>query len=124
MAILLKSRKNLLDMVPLPEPAINWTQTEAGLVQLVVPRNGIVDRLVRPFAHTPHSLRVDLDAYGSTVWLAINGQRDLYAIGQLVRKTHGAEAEPLYERLGAFINLLKNNRLIRCLHPTRPTAGR
>lgn len=112
MAITLKSKKNLLDMIPCRNARLGWEQDAEGLVHVIIPRNGLADRLVRRLVRRPETLRVDLDRFGSFVWLAIDGREDICRIGERVRSEFGEEAEPLYERLAAFMNLMKNNRLI------------
>ncbi|MGI6153385.1 MAG: PqqD family protein [Christensenellaceae bacterium] len=113
MAIRLKSRKNLLDMVPQKNAKYEWQLDETtGRVQITVERNSMIERAVRKFAKTPKTLTVDLDNFGSFVWQMIDGTRDIHAIGRLVADAFGKEAEPLYERLGGFMNLLKNNGFI------------
>lgn len=107
-----QSSQNLLDMVPQKNPAHSWHTTKQGLVQIVIMRDGLMDRLVRRFKKTPQTLRVDLDEYGSFVWQAIDGTRDIHTIGAMAHDVWGAEVEPLYERLGSFIVQLDNNGLI------------
>ncbi len=53
---------------------------------------------------------IDLDQYSSFVFLQIDGQRDIYTIGQNLKLEFGADAEPLYERLVTFIDFLEDNR--------------
>lgn len=112
-----KSKRNLLDMIPEKKPRLKWQLTPEERVQLVVERRGFVERMVRVFAKTPRHLTVDLDEFGSFVWQAIDGQQDICQIGALVKEAFGDRAEPLYERLGGFMNLLRNNGFITCRFP-------
>lgn len=109
--------RNLLDMIPRRSPAFPWRVSEAGTVEIIVPRNGLLERLVRKIAKTPAALTVDLDDFGTFVWQAIDGQRNTQAIGLLVQEAFGEKAEPLYDRLGLFMQLLRNNRFIICGYP-------
>lgn len=110
--------RNLLDMIPRRSPAFPWRVSEAGTVEIIVPRNGLLERLVRKIAKTPAALTVDLDDFGTFVWQAIDGQRNTQAIGLLVQEAFGEKAEPLYDRLGLFMQLLRNNRFIVCGYPS------
>lgn len=116
MAIRIKGHKNLLDFVPVKNPAIGAEEAEDGHTVLVVPRSGLLERAVRRFRHTPKALHVDLDGYGSQVWRSIDGEKNIHAIGAELREAFGEGVEPLYERLGQFMNLLKNNKFIDWKH--------
>lgn len=103
---------NFLELIPKRKEAQEWTTNEKGNVQLIIPRNGFIDRAVRIFYKTPKFMKIDLDVLGSTVWNAIDGNRNIYEIGRLVKEEHGENAEPLIERLGTYINILRNNKFI------------
>lgn len=115
--------KNLLDMIPSRNPRFAWQLGGDGRVQIRLPRDGLLERLVRRLAKTPAALTVDLDDLGSFVWQAMDGRRDIHAIGALVRAEFGEGAEPLYQRLAGFMRLLEGNRLIQCRYPAKKGAG-
>jgi hypothetical protein len=111
-------RKNLLDFVVVREDRPEWRTTEAGLTQIIIPRDGLMDRFVRLLRRsTPRSFTVDLDEFGSFVWEAIDDRRTVFEIGILLKERFGAKVEPVYERLALFLRILKNNRLIRYVTP-------
>jgi hypothetical protein len=105
--------KNLLDFVVSRETAPQWAVTEQNLVQIYLPRNRFAERLIRRFQKLPATFRVDLDEFGSFVWLALDGERTVLELGGLIGEHFGESAEPLYERLSLFLRILKNNNLIR-----------
>lgn len=107
-----KEQKNLLDIVPVKNADIDWIMIKDDIVQIVIKRDRWLDRLVRKFKKTPKHARIDLDKYGSAVWTQIDGKRDIQQIAQSLRLVFGDEIEPLYERLGAYINILNNNSFI------------
>ena len=112
MPITIKSKKNILDFVPVKNEKFEWLTTENGLVQIIIQRNGILDRIIRIFKKTPLTFRTDLDEYGTFVWLHIDGKRDIYEIGKLMSTNFDEDTEQTYIRIGQFMNLLKNNNFI------------
>lgn len=116
MAIKIKSKKNLLDFVPIITNK-NFdivTKEDTGLSEIIMHRNSLMDKFVRVFIKkTPKTFVVSLDEYGSFVLSTIDGKRNIYEIGILCKNKFGDDVEPLYERLGAFCNLLKNNNFIK-----------
>lgn len=103
---------NFLELIPVRNELQDWEVNEEGLVQIIIPREGILDKVVRVFFKTPKVMRIDLDLMGSSVWNAIDGKRDVKEIAGILRDKFGKEAEPLYERLGTYINILRNNKFI------------
>ncbi len=111
----IKSNRNLLDFVPIKSenPKFEQLEKEDGLITIVIHRNSLFDNFVRKFIKkTPETFNVDLDVFGSFVYSGIDGSKSIFEIGQEVKQHFGEDCEPLYERLGAFCNLLKNNDFI------------
>ncbi len=52
---------------------------------------------------------------GSFIWKQIDGKKTIYEIALLVKDRYQEEAEPLYDRLIQYINILKNNKFIDLL---------
>ncbi|MGF7060699.1 PqqD family protein [Brassicibacter mesophilus] len=107
-----RKNKNFLEMVPRRVEKVKWIVLDNGKVQIVIDRNGFFDKLVRFFAKTPEVMRIDLDEYGSYVWKAIDGEKTTYEICEILKSEFGKDVEPLYERFGTYINILKNNKFI------------
>lgn len=114
MPIKIKSKKNLVEFIPKKcQENLEVRYLEDGLVQIIILRNTIMDKFVRTFIKkTPETFIVNLDEYGSFVYNQIDGKKDIYEIGIVCKEHFGEDIEPLYERLGAFFNLLKNNKFI------------
>ncbi|QXM05232.1 PqqD family protein [Crassaminicella indica] len=108
----IKKNDNYLELVPSKNKNQKWKINDDGFVQLIIPREGFLDKIVRFFFKTPKVMRIDLDAHGSCVWKAIDGNRNIEQIGEIIKREFGEEAEPLYERLGTYINILRNNKFI------------
>lgn len=110
-----KKKKNYLDYIPRRSQKIEWQQKENGLVQIIIYRDSLLEKIVRKLFFTPDKYKVDLDEIGSFVWLHIDGKKTIYEIGQLMKDQFRDEAEPLYERLIQFMNTLNNNKFIEFL---------
>ncbi|HHY83379.1 MAG TPA: PqqD family protein [Clostridiales bacterium] len=88
-----------------------------GCVEIIVPRDGLIDRMVRLFYKTPEVMHIHLDDRGSFVWQAIDGSRTIRDIGTMVEAEFGERAAPLYERLIIFLYTLKKNGFITLSRP-------
>lgn len=108
----IKKHDNFLELIPIRRESQKWEINEQGLVQIIIPRSGILDKIVRMFFKTPKVTRIDLDSIGSSVWNDVDGKRSVGEIGENLRNKFGEDAEPLYERLGTYINILRNNKFI------------
>nr|WP_246566027.1 PqqD family protein [Tissierella simiarum] len=107
-----KKDENLLDYVPNKSKKVVYNKKENGLIEIIMPRDSIIERIIRKLFFTPDKYRVELDKMGTFVWEQIDGQRTIYEIAGLVQEHFKEEAEPLYERLLQYINILKNNNFI------------
>lgn len=108
----LKKTDNYLELIPKVVDGQDWIEDEQGLVKIVINRNGILERIIRPFVKSPKTMKIELDALGSCVWKAIDGEKTIEEIGGKVKQEFGENVEPLYERLATYINILRNNKFI------------
>ena len=108
---------NLLDMTPRRE--VKWEEDEAGVVTLV---------RERPTIRGPRSLgrwisfmmappRIRLDDVGSYAWLQMNGSLEVRELARLVQTEFGDRVEPVNQRLGQLIRLLKRERFVSYSEP-------
>lgn len=58
----------------------------------------------------PLESSIELDEYSSFVFSQIDGKRNIYQIGMLLKAQFGDDAEPLFERLVTFIDFLEDSR--------------
>ena len=56
--------------------------------------------------------RVHLDEIGSSVWKLIDGKRTVEEIAKEMHLKFGSEIEPVYDRLGEFIQQLHRQNFI------------
>lgn len=103
---------NLLDLTPRRE--VEWEVAADGFITLV---------RERPRVRGPSSLgrwisfmlappRIRLDDVGSFVWLHLDGGTDVRELAELVRAEFGDRVEPVGQRLGQLIRLLRRERFV------------
>lgn len=100
--------KNFLEKKPIHKPGLNWSQDANGAVTLETENKGVANRIAQKLLKKPKISYIHLDEMGNFVWPIIDGERDLIAIGELVREHFGEKAEPLYERLAQYFKILEN----------------
>ncbi len=103
--------KNLYELRP--EHRVEWEKDDSGRVTLLVPkfRKGPLSRILQPRLRRPF-FRIRLDEFGSFVWLACDGATDVRTIGEKMKTTFGDTAEPVYDRIGQFLQRLENSKFI------------
>ncbi len=107
-----KEGKNFLDLVPAWNPAYTWDIDQEGNVVVHVIHKGFYSWIAHKCFHRPKISHISLDRYGSFVWLAINGEANVYEISKSVQSQFGAEAEPVLERLVRFLQILYQNGFV------------
>lgn len=106
-------KKNYLDFVPGKNPDLSWSVDENEIVTVDVKHRGIAAKVAQVAFNRPKVSHVKLEKFGSFIWTQIDGEKNIYEIGQAVKKKFGKEAEPLYERLAAYFKILQDNNYIR-----------
>lgn len=104
----MKKKANYLDNIPAIGGDIVWEKDDENLVIVVQEHEGIYSKIAQKFFSSPKQSKIHLDAFGSFVWLQIDGESDIYEIGKKVKDQFGKKAEPLYERLSTFFATLKD----------------
>ena len=106
-----KKKENFLDYVPAVSPKHNW-EVKDGKVVINMVHRGFYAAIAQKFFHRPRVSHIDLDTMGSFIFPLIDGERNIKDIGVLVHKEFGKKAEPLYERLSQYMQVLHNNGFI------------
>ncbi len=107
-----KQKANYLDYIPKHNSLFPYEKNKNGSIEIVRKNRGLFNRLAQLLFHKPKESRIELDAFGSFVWEQIDGERDVYEIGKLVKERFGEKAEPLYERLTEFLHILRSHDFI------------
>ena len=100
--------ENYLENKPYRNENFRWTADEKGMVTLEVDNKGIFNRIAQKLLNKPSITFVHLDENGSFVWPLLDGEKTIVEIGVLVKEKFGEKAEPLYERLAKYFQILES----------------
>ncbi|MBO5092982.1 MAG: PqqD family protein [Lachnospiraceae bacterium] len=107
-----KEKENYLDYIPKRNILFPYKENKKKLIEIERKNKGLFNRIAQIFFRRPKVSYIELDAFGSFVWMQIDGQRSVYEIGKAVKEKFGQDAEPLYERLAKFLHILRSNDFI------------
>ena len=104
--------KNYLENIPMRSPALTWNTNSQGIVTLEVENKGWANRIAQKLFKRPKITYVHLDKMGSFIWPLIDGSSTIADFGPLVEKEFGEEANPLYERLAKYFQILESYHFV------------
>lgn len=107
-----KKQNNYLDYVPKIHPKNTWTEDEDGVVTIHMVHKGIYAAIAQKFFHTPRVSHIKLDEYGSFLWKQIDGVLTVGNLADRMKEKFGDKADPLYDRLVQYMQILRNNQFI------------
>ncbi len=102
--------KNYLEKIPKRE--ILKFSVDDQIVTLEIENKGIFNRIAQKFFKKPKTTYIHLDKLGSFVWEMIDGEKSILDISEDVKSRFGDEANPLYERLAKYFEILKSYNFI------------
>ncbi len=105
--------ENYLERIPMRNESISWTKDEEGVVTLETENKGIFNKIAHKFFKKPKVSYVHLDETGSFVWLLLDGEKTIYDLGKDVEVKFGEKANPLYERLAKYFQILDSYNFIK-----------
>ena len=108
----MKQNENYLEKIPVRKSYIVWKTDEKGIVTLEIENKGVFNFLAQKLLKKPRISYIHLDEMGSFVWPIIDGQKNIFEIGKDVESHFGEKANPLYERLSQYFEILKNYKFI------------
>ncbi len=102
---------NLLDLIPVQN--IHSVKNEQGFFVLLKPKysHPLLAKHLLPRLKNPH-YKINLDEVGSFIWKLCDGENTVKDIGEKLKDNFGSRVDPLYERLGFFLQNLEKNRFI------------
>lgn len=107
-----KSRSgNYLDKKPVRNEKFRWS-AEDSKVTLEIENTGVWNRIFQKIFKKPRITYLHLDEMGSFIWCLIDGEKNIYDIGQAVKSKFGDKANPLYERLAKYFRILESYNFI------------
>lgn len=107
-----KKKENFVDYIPKRNALYEWELNSRNLAEVLVANRGMYNRIAQLLFKKPKISRIELDEMGSFIWQEMDGRKTVYEIGTAVKAKFGNKAEPLYERLCEYIQILHNNRFI------------
>lgn len=104
------TNSDILDSVFKKSDEIEYQVDNNGIVIISEKQNHWVQNMFRKMKiKIPPYKNIELDEYGSYVFLQIDGKRNIEEIGQCLEKQFGNNVNPLYERLIMFMNHIDVN---------------
>ena len=82
------------------------------MVTLLIENKGFFNTVAQKLFKKPRITQIHLDKMGSFIWPLMDGERDIIELGKLVEEEFGQEANPLYERLAKFFQILDSYNFI------------
>ena len=102
---------NLLELAPVA--CAEWREADGGQVVVERPRPASFWRSpVEWFTAGLAAKRIRLDRFGSFAWCRFDGKKTVAEIAREMREEFGDEVEPIEERLGLLIRMLRRERLL------------
>ena len=102
---------NYLEKIPQKNPYVCWQKDAIGFVTIEIENTGLVNRFFQKIFKKPKISYIHLDDVGSKVWTLIDGEKNIFLIGQKISKTKGQDY--LYERLSKYMDLLEGYKFIK-----------
>lgn len=72
----------------------------------------LLTELLQKFFKKPKVTHIHLDEMGSFVWPLLDGEKNIIELGKEVEKHFGEKANPLYERLAKYFQILDSYHFV------------
>ena len=104
--------ENFLERVPCLNGEIVYNTDEQGKTTLTVSNKGFFNFFAQKLFYAPKKSYIHLDELGSYCLNCTDGKKNIIEIGKMVKEKFGDDAEPLYERLSKFYQIMSSYRFI------------
>ena len=104
--------ENYLERCPIRKAGIEWSMDDNKMVTLYIENKGVFNTLAQKFLKKPKVSYVHLDETGSFIWPLIDGKKNIAELGKDVEKHFGDKANPLYERLAKYFQILDSYHFV------------
>ena len=104
--------ENYLERVPIHNPYIMWEKAQDGSVTLKIENTGLFNIIAQKIFRKPRYSYVHLDSTGSFLWPLIDGEKNILKLSELLKDEFGEQADPLYERISKFFQILSSYNFI------------
>ncbi|WP_324823838.1 PqqD family protein [Sinanaerobacter sp. ZZT-01] len=107
-----RSEINYLDYIPKRNDDYVWKINENDKVVVSVTWTGFYHRFAQKVFKKPESSHIELDEFGSFIWLQIDGKKTIFDISQIAEEKFGEKIYPLIERMIQFFEILKEHKFV------------
>ncbi len=104
--------ENYLEKIPMQNSLLKWEVNSEGKVDLLIENTGFFNRMAQKLFGKPEITYVHLDDMGSFIWQLIDGEKNIIELGKAVEEHFGDSANPLYERLAKYFQILDSYRFV------------
>ncbi len=105
-------KMDYMNHVALYNDKLEWQISENGYVNLTIENKGIYNKIAQKLFRKPRYTNIELDCYGSRLWLYIDGKSTIYEI--FMQMTYAFPDEKnMYERVNCFVAILQKNSFIK-----------
>lgn len=104
--------QNYLEKIPVRNSEIEWKTDENSIITLEIQNKGWANKIAQTLFKRPKVSFVHMEEVGSFVWPLIDGERNITQIGVFVKEHFGEKAEPLYERLARYFQIMESYHFI------------
>lgn len=104
--------KNYLEKIPSRPAHIKWSVDKNGVVTLDIENTGFMNRVAQKLFRKPKVSHIHLDEMGSYIWPLLDGEKTIIELGEHVKTKFGEKANPLYERLAKYFQILDSYQFI------------
>jgi len=71
-----------------------------------------MNRIAQKLFRKPRISHIHLDEMGSFIWPLLDGEKNIIKLGESVKEQFGEKANPLYERLAKYFQILDSYHFI------------
>lgn len=107
-----KITKNYLDTVFIPNPERKWSERKDGIIVVDIEHKGFFPKIAQKFFKKPKVSHIALDSYGTALWKALDGERSVFDIVNLMKEQFPDEEERMLDRVITFLHTLQTNRFV------------
>lgn len=106
----MKNNEEVLNLVFKKSENIEYEVSSDGIVTILEKQDHKVQNFFRKLKFKiPMYKKMELDEYGSFIFLQIDGVKNVKELGIKLEEKYGEESYPLYERLLLFLNHIDVN---------------
>lgn len=106
----MKNNEEVLNLVFKKSENIEYEVSSDGIVTILEKQDHKVQNFFRKLKFKiPMYKKMELDEYGSFIFLQIDGKKNVEELGIKLQEKYGEKSHPLYERLLLFLNHIDVN---------------